>query len=238
MDRLKHMHSRIDTRKGIRQFYEKQVASKNTVLDIGGRNHSSRSYARLRNLSLNPNAKITSTDIYDDYNPDIVDDICNSKIKSNSYDAVYCDAILEHVQDYNSAFNHMHRILKPDGELFVFVPFFWCFHDRADYHRFTVSELNRLLSVFSKYKIFLPDSNGYGGVLWQVLTFYKITKYSKTHSLLSKLTNGTMTVYFSLKYLKQKIKNGPMEVTLKQFLFFNIHLCVNSGFCGWAVKEK
>ena len=48
-------------------------------------------------------AKIVSTDIIGDYQPDVIDDICNSKVESDSYDAVYCNAILEHSKSLRSS---------------------------------------------------------------------------------------------------------------------------------------
>lgn len=226
---------RIDYRIDARIEYETSVASKDTVLDVGGRNQQSCSNRRLRQLSTNPKTKIVSTDIIADYNPDIVDDICNSQIETNSYDAIYCDAILEHVQDYEAAMNNMHRILKPGGELFVYVPFFWSFHDRMDYHRFTYKELDRMLSVFSEHKLFLADDTGYGGVLWQLLTFYQIHRFSKLWRLLSKLTNTLLAIALTLRFTLRFRKSDP-DVSLMRYRFYYIHLYVNHGFCGWAVK--
>lgn len=228
MDLFRGTQGRIDWRINARSDYEKRIALKDAVLDVGGRNQKSKSNRRLRELSSNPNTKIISTDIIGDYGPDIVDDICNSKIESNSFDAIYCDAILEHVQDYQSAINNMYRILKPGGELFVYVPFFWCFHDNMDYHRFTFSEVDRLLSVFREHKLFLPDGNGYGGVFWQILTFYQIGKFPKLWKLLSSFTNSILGIFLTIR------SKSLRDIDKKKF--FYIHLYINHGFCGWAIK--
>ena len=87
--------AQIDFDPGAREKYEALVASSNRVLDVGGRNSASASRKRLTQLNSNPSNTIVSTDIYDDYEPDIVDDICNSKLPSGSYDGIYCNAILE-----------------------------------------------------------------------------------------------------------------------------------------------
>ena len=126
MDLFQGIKNRIDWRINNRIEYETRVASKDTILDIGGRNMQSKSNRRLRQLSTNSKTKIVSTDIIGDYNPDIVDDICNSKIETDSYDSVYCDAILEHVHDNLAAIKNIHRILKPGGELYL-RPFFLVF---------------------------------------------------------------------------------------------------------------
>jgi SAM-dependent methyltransferase len=212
------------------------VASKDAVLDVGGRNRQSRSNRRLRELSTNPNTKIVSTDIVADYAPDILDDICNSSIESSSYDAVYCDAILEHVRDYQAAMSNIQRILKPGGELFIYVPFFWSYHDRSDYHRFTFPELDRILGVFSEHKLFLADGKGYGGVLWQILTLYRIEKLPGLWDFLAKCTNAVLAVGLTLQYMLGRSRGGGRGVSLGDYRLFYTHFCISHGFCGWARK--
>lgn len=236
MDLFQGIRHRIDFRIDARLEYETRVASKGTVLDVGGRNRQSQSHRRLQRLTSNPQTKIVSTDILAEYEPDIVDDICNSRIGADSYDAVYCDAILEHVLDYEAAIGHMHRILKPGGELFVYVPFFWCFHDKMDYHRFTFTELDRMLNIFSEHRLFLPDGNGYGGVLWQVLTFYTIGRFPNVLGLLSKCANRLLAIPLTLKFRHDLTNKGRPKISLRQYRFYYTHLHINHGFCGWAVK--
>lgn len=235
MDLFHGIQNNIDLRLNCRVEYETRVASKDTILDVGGKNQKSRSNRRLRQLSSNPKTKIVSTDIIADYKPDLVDDICNSKLEENSYDAIYCDAILEHVQDYEAAIKNIHRILKPGGELFVYVPFFFCFHDKMDYHRFTFTEVDRLLSVFDKHKLFLPNGNGYGEVFWEVLTFYQIEKFPSILNLLSKCVNSLLAIPLRLKFMldRDKESNGR-KISFREYLFYYTHLYINNGFCGWA----
>lgn len=237
MDIFHGIGENIDRGLCVRDKYEIRVASKDKVLDVGGRNHQSLSYKRLKSLSQNPNNNIVSTDILDEYCPDIVDDICNTKIEENSFDAIYCTAILEHVEDYNAAIKNIFKILKPGGELFLYVPFFWRFHDKMDHHRFTFTELNRMLSGFSEHKIFLADGNGYGGVFWQIFTLFKIGSFPKLWSILSKVFNFFMIFPLFISFLKEKVyKKDGLNNSFSDYLFFYTHLCVNHGFCGWAKK--
>jgi len=228
---------RIDFRFDARHEYETRVASRDRVLDVGGRNRSSKSYRRLRRLSLNPQTRIVSTDIVAAYGPDLVDDICRSAIKSNSFDGVYCDAILEHVQDYRAAVASMHRILKPGGELFVYVPFFWCYHDRVDYHRFTFAELGRVLAVFDEHRICLPDNKGYGGVIWQLLTFYRIKRFKRLWQLLARGTNALLARHLRRRYIRQRNAGRLDGVSFDPYRIYYTHFVVNHGFCGWARKS-
>jgi predicted SAM-dependent methyltransferase len=112
---------------------------RNKVLDIGGRNSTSSSGRRLKRLGTNPGTSVVATDILPDYGPDLVDDICDTRIEPRSFDGVYCDAVLEHVTEYWSAIRNIHSILEEGGEAFIYVPFYFQYHDYMDYHRFTVT---------------------------------------------------------------------------------------------------
>jgi SAM-dependent methyltransferase len=234
---IKGTADKIDFRVGARREYERRVASKDSVLDIGGRNSTSHSNKTLRELSSNTNTSIVSTDVVADYSPDLVDDICDTRIPSETFDGVYCAAVLEHVEDYAAAVNNIHKVLKPGGEVFIYVPFFWCFHDMMDYHRFTFTELERMLRIFREYKLFLPDGNGYGGVLWQVLTFYQISKVPKLWGALSAIVNSALAVPLTLAYFLTRRSQTANEISLRQFTFYHIHLRMNHGFCAWARKS-
>lgn len=236
MDLFQGIQDKIDTRINARDEYETRVASKKLILDVGGRNHQSKSYMRLNQLSSNSETKIISTDIVEDYQPDVVDDICDSHLESDSYDAIYCDAILEHVKDYEAAVRNIHRLLKPGGEVFIYVPFSYCFHDLMDYHRFTFSEVDRILEAFSEHKIFLPDGNGYGGVFWLVLTFFQIERFPKLWNFLSIAINLLLTIPITFKFIQQKNSDRKSNVSFQDYRFYYTHLLLNHGFCGWAMK--
>jgi SAM-dependent methyltransferase len=227
---------KIDFRVRARIEYERRVASKDRVLDIGGRNATSHSNRTLRELSTNTSTAIVSTDVVADYAPDLVDDICNTRIPSETFDGVYCAAVLEHVEDYAAAVHNIHKVLKPGGEVFIYVPFFWCVHDLMDYHRFTFTELDRMVRMFREYKLFLPDGNGYGGVLWQVLTFYQISKVPSLWRALSAVVNSAIAVPLTVAYVLTRRRQAANDISLRQYRFYYLHLRMNHGFCAWARK--
>lgn len=88
-----------------------------------------------------------------DYNPDIVGDIHNLPMADNSLDAITCIAVLEHVKNPFKAVEEMHRVLKPGGQCFVYVPFLYYYHPMKgyydDYWRFTNDGLDELFKEFS-----------------------------------------------------------------------------------------
>lgn len=59
-----------------------------------------------------------------------VDIVCDlnkypwKKFKSNSIEEVYCDNILEHLDNFDKALKEIHRILKKNGTVLIRVPYF------------------------------------------------------------------------------------------------------------------
>ena len=44
--------------------------------------------------------------------------------KSYSVDYIYCDNVIEHVRDFNSAMKEIYRVLRKGGEILIKVPYF------------------------------------------------------------------------------------------------------------------
>lgn len=218
----------LDMRPTARGEYERSMARKGRILDIGGRNAQSASAHRLRNMGA---TDVVATDVVDDYKPDLVDDITASQIGPASFDGVYCDAILEHVKDYWSAIENIMWILKPDGEAFFYVPFCFEFHDLMDYHRFTITELARMMKPFSESKVFLAGpGGGYGYVLLDVLTYGRIRRHGKLHNRLARAINSVLA---GVVRVKCKLRPNP-DYTTEQAVFYFVHLRLNHGFCAWV----
>jgi len=238
-DLFRGIRNKIDFRTNARKKYETRVASKSRILDIGGRNFSSRSRRDLDSLSKNPDRSIVCTDILSQYGPDIVDDICNTSIRPHSFDGVYCNAILEHVEEYWKAVDNIHDVLKEGGEAFFYVPFMYHFHDFMDYHRFTFTEVARMLKNFSSVRIFIPgEEDGFGWVFWYVVTMTAIARFKRLHNALSRMTDSIVRVFLRTAYVvkRQAIQKKYGQVSLDEFCFYYLRLFMNHGFCAWAKK--
>ncbi len=96
-------------------------------------------------------------DYTDEYKPDIVGDIHNLPLQSNSVDAILRLDILEHIEDPFKAAKELHRVLKPGGVCLVKTPFLFYFHAHGDYYkdywRFTHQGLELLFKDFSKVEV-------------------------------------------------------------------------------------
>jgi SAM-dependent methyltransferase len=70
-------------------------------------------------------------------------------LRDLSYDAVICNAVLEHVARLDLVLPELRRVLKPGGHLIVSVPFLQPFHAcPSDYRRFTAEGLRELAEIY------------------------------------------------------------------------------------------
>jgi hypothetical protein len=224
----------IDFDLNVRKYYETKVVRRAKLLDIGGRNSESKSRKRINALKKDVVNVVVSTDIYEDYGPDLVDDICYSKTQPNSFYGIYCDAVLEHVEAYWLAIENIYSIPVKGGEAFIYVPFIYPFHGRTDYHRFTFTELARITSKIEIRKIFVTGKDsGFGFILWYIGTFGAITKFPFLHSKLALLSNNILK---ALLFLIYNIKNKYKDNSFLEFSFFYTYLAYNHGFCAYVKK--
>jgi SAM-dependent methyltransferase len=109
-----------------------------------------------------------STDL-GSYNCDCHQDIQNMTFADNSFDAVLCIQVLEHVANPFLAANELFRVLRPDGSVLVTVPFLAQYHGRRasshspvdeqypDFWRFTHQGLEELFGAFRNIRVFALD---------------------------------------------------------------------------------
>jgi SAM-dependent methyltransferase len=91
--------------------------------------------------------EVRSSDIDSERSPDLIDDICASRLEDASVDVIVMADVLEHVQDPFAAASEIRRILKPGGALLLVVPFFFPIHASPhDYFRFTEYGLKHLFA--------------------------------------------------------------------------------------------
>ncbi len=98
-------------------------------------------------------------------------DAHNLTFEKESFDLIIASDCLEHLERDEEALANWHSILKPRGQIIIFVPayqFLWSSHDDVNFHyrRYTRSEL----SAKMKAKNFNIQKSGY----WNVLLFLPI----------------------------------------------------------------
>ncbi len=152
MSELKKI-SKILSRKGLYSFLKKEYEKINPdskVLSIGSGGDIN---CLLSHYSKNK-FKVTSMDIDNNRNPDIVGDICQFDFGSQKFDFILLSEVLEHLYNPQSALRNIHKILVPGGKVILTVPFIFPIHDRPhDYYRYTKFGLKYLLKDFNDVTI-------------------------------------------------------------------------------------
>ena len=128
------------------------------VLDVGGKKAQKKGKFRPPALDavtwvcLNRTGKET---------PDIIGDAHVLPFKSGCSDWVVCIEVLEFILNPAFFFRELSRVLKPNGQLLLTVPFLYRIHDHPyDLQRFTEEKLKLLLSE-SGFKIKEAEAHGY-----------------------------------------------------------------------------
>ena len=98
-----------------------------------------------------PGLDVTETDVWIGPRTVLVCDGHDLPFVDGSFDAVVCQAVLEHVLDPPRVVAEIHRVLAPDGLLYVEVPLIQQVHEGAfDFTRYTAVGLRRLMRDFDE----------------------------------------------------------------------------------------
>ena len=118
------------------------------VLDIGGGSRQSYlCYLDLTEVHTLVTADIDFPDISRGPGPKVRTTVTCLPFRSESWDALLCFNLLEHVYDHRSALSEIRRVLREGGVLYGWVPFILGVHGAPqDYWRYTGESLGRLLS--------------------------------------------------------------------------------------------
>lgn len=97
---------------------------------------------------LRPGLKMLNLDIYTAPGTDVLADGHWLPFADGAFDAVFSNAVLEHVRRPWVVADEMRRVVRPGGRVFVNVPFLSQIHAKADYFRFTDRGLEVLFEGF------------------------------------------------------------------------------------------
>lgn len=184
----------IDSRKIIKN----EIKGKNMVaLNLGS-----------GNSDLGPD--LLNVDLLPYDNVDIICDIENIPFKDNSVDYIINIAVLEHVPNPQKVISEIHRILKPGGKIYCFIPFMQPFHASPyDFQRFTSEGMKHQFRDFEilKLKAIGPTS----GMLWVVQEWLALVFSFGIKPLHTFLYLFFMVLTFPIKYLDVLLQHYPMS---------------------------
>lgn len=133
-------------------------------------------------------------------NVQVVGDLFSLPFRDNTFDYVFSIYVLEHVPNPELAIKEMHRVLKPGGICYSFIPFIQGFHAAPnDYVRFTSSGVVNYFYEFDiiKNKAVGPTS----AALWIVQEWLAIILSFNSRKLHLIIHTIIMFISFPIKYL-------------------------------------
>ncbi|BCA54213.1 hypothetical protein W02_13530 [Nitrospira sp. KM1] len=170
--------------------------------------------------SLVPGLQMIHMDVSIRKHIDVVADGHQLPFADQSLDAVYSNAVLEHVQRPWKVAEEMFRVLRPGGKIFVNVPFMNVIHDEHDYFRFTDRGLEILFSKFRKVGggVSAGPSSFLGPFMVEYISYFVPTRYLKV------LCRPFVSVLvWPLKYLDFPIRrDSRLRITADAFYFVGV----------------
>lgn len=111
-------------------FLRHREALRGCVLDVG--------CGKRPFLQLLPKRDYVGMDFAATHRPDLCGNVMQLPFRTRIFDTVIATEVLEHVPEPGAALAECHRVLKPDGVLYLTVPMTWYLHyEPHDYYRFT-----------------------------------------------------------------------------------------------------
>jgi SAM-dependent methyltransferase len=175
------------------------------VLDLGSGTH------RLR-------PSIIDLEIGPFPNVDLVGDGASLPFADRCFDAVICQAVLEHVRAPESIVAEIGRVLQPGGYVYAEIPFLQGFHaDPHDYQRYTLPGIQNLFRDFQKVDsgVCVGPSSTLAWILREYLSL--LVGEGKIRSVASQLF-GWLT--FWVKYLDIWLAGHPQAHVIASGLYF------------------
>lgn len=136
-----------------------RLAQRDVVLDLGGRRRFHKRLSAWENQF--EGVRYYCLDILPSQGLDVVGDLLSLPFASKVADGIICHAVLEHVCEPQAAVREIHRVLKPGGVAFLYVPFLYPYHGNPgepDCYRFTRDGLLYMFRDFSEMRLQPVDS--------------------------------------------------------------------------------
>jgi SAM-dependent methyltransferase len=147
----------------------KTISKRPTVLVIGGATIGSGAELLYGNSSI----QLVGTDVFPSKQTVLVVDAHKIPFADATFDAVWIQAVLEHVLEPVAVVAEIHRVLRPLGIVYAETPFMQQVHERAyDFTRFTQSGHRWLFRKFTE--ICAGPVSGPGvALLWSIRYFFR-----------------------------------------------------------------
>ena len=104
---------------------------------------------------------------------DVVGSAYELPVADGSFDTALCTAVLEHLEEPESAIRECYRVLAPGGVAIYTAPLFWHLHEEPrDFYRFTKYGLKHLFEKAGFQIIEITPLSGFWVTWGQMLAYY------------------------------------------------------------------
>jgi len=180
-------------REFIDEFFSRQVAAiseGSKVLDLGGHRPPRRGQFDIDRYGL----CVHSANISSSRRPHVQTDASNLPFLAESFDAIICAELLEHVPDPLPVLREVHRTLRSQGVLLMSVPFLFHIHaDPHDYGRYTDQYWKENLGRTGFQGVVIEKQ----GLFWSVMVDMMrgwLCEYKRAGHLRSASSSGLATI--------------------------------------------
>jgi SAM-dependent methyltransferase len=165
-------------------------------------------------LYADPNIRVVGTDVYASPNTAVVADGHFLPFRDGTFDAVWIQAVLEHVLDPPAVVAEIHRVLKPNGLVYADTPFIQQVHEQAyDFTRFTLSGHRWLFRRFEEI-----DSGAVGGAGRALI--WSIRYVALSLGLSTRMATLVAMPFFWVRFIDRFAKPGPKTDAASGVYFF------------------
>jgi ubiquinone/menaquinone biosynthesis C-methylase UbiE len=137
---------------------------------------------------------------------DVVGDAHSLPFKDCEFDTIIMQAVLEHLHSPIKAVDEAFRVLKPNGYLYLEVPFLQGFHaDPHDYFRYTQVGISQLTLNYGSFVYKGVSSGPFSAINWIIRDLLSnLTKSKKINILIRFIVSW---IFFPIKYFDFIVKN-------------------------------
>lgn len=164
--------------------------------------------------------KAINMDIFDFPNVNKIGSVEDIPFTGNTFDTVWCEAVLEHTPNPIIAVNEMYRVLRTGGLIFVMVPFNHKFHSHPDdYQRWSKEGLKHLMRYFKceEIGVYRGPSSALLSFITEYMTLFTFTD-NKT---INKIVQGlTMLCFFPIRFLDLLLRHNKRSHEIANGLYF------------------
>ncbi len=165
-------------------------------------------------LYADPNVRVVGTDVYASPNTRVVSDGHFLPFRDGTFDAVWIQAVLEHVLDPPAVVAEIHRVLKPNGLAYADTPFMQQVHEQAyDFTRFTLSGHRWLFRGFEEI-----DAGAVGGAGKALV--WSIRYAALSLGLSTRMATLVAMPFFWVRFIDRFAKPGPKTDAASGVYFF------------------